>query len=278
MNYRASVLDHRRVASLAKDVARVAGQSRAPVTVNVPIRQVVTTQEWQTRTVTREVKGIFGSTRRKQEQERFRTPVTREVVHEEPTLGWVVGDERSTSITNRSGTKEECLTISTLYLLVDGTFAMVVKESSDIWYPDGRYECYDKSAPTFDHPASPDTVAAFLDFYERRLKRNVHDKGDGIRDALLSLAPESDRPRLRRQFPTLANEEARKPAYQGTLVRYFPDKGYGFLRSEEHGEVFLHSNQIPEEERHQLARGAVISFDVKAGPQGKSAHHARVAG
>ena len=177
--------------------------------------------------------------------------------------------------------RREDIEFTTVYLLGDGSFALAVDESIYDESVPVQFAFTDLGITSFEHPVTPAEVVGTLDFDDSRgvrLRSGVHAQGDGARDLLLALVPESERPRLRRMYPTLSSEEQRAPVHKGTLTRYFPAKSFGFIRSDQLGDVFLHANQIPEGQRHLLAPGALIGFDVKAGAKGPAAQNARVIG
>lgn len=63
----------------------------------------------------------------------------------------------------------------------------------------------------------------------------------------------------------------------GIVVRIFPDRGYGFLRSVRYGhEVFFHRNSLLHAELDQLCAGTQVRFVEEAGEQGPQASTVQV--
>ena len=55
-------------------------------------------------------------------------------------------------------------------------------------------------------------------------------------------------------------------------VKWFNDKkGYGFIESNEQGDVFVHYTSIASEGFRSLSEGDRVSFEVERGPKGPQA-------
>lgn len=55
-------------------------------------------------------------------------------------------------------------------------------------------------------------------------------------------------------------------------VKWFNEaKGFGFITSEDSGDVFVHYSSIQGSDFKTLAEGDAVSFDVEQGPKGPSA-------
>ena len=61
-------------------------------------------------------------------------------------------------------------------------------------------------------------------------------------------------------------------------VKWFNDqKGYGFIASDEGGDVFVHHTAIQKEGYRTLAEGEEVEFDLEQGPKGPKAANVRSA-
>ena len=59
-------------------------------------------------------------------------------------------------------------------------------------------------------------------------------------------------------------------------VKWFNDKkGYGFIETEDQGDVFLHYSAIEGEGFRSVAEGEQVSFEVERGPKGPQAVRVR---
>lgn len=58
---------------------------------------------------------------------------------------------------------------------------------------------------------------------------------------------------------------------QGTVKWFNESKGFGFITSEDGGDVFVHYSSIQGEGFKTLAEGDKVSFDVEPGPKGPKA-------
>jgi len=55
-------------------------------------------------------------------------------------------------------------------------------------------------------------------------------------------------------------------------VKWFNDKkGYGFIESDDHGDVFVHYSAIEESGFRSLTEGDLVTFDVQEGNKGLQA-------
>ena len=58
---------------------------------------------------------------------------------------------------------------------------------------------------------------------------------------------------------------------QGKVKWFNPDKGYGFIETEEGGDVFVHFSAIQSEGFKTLEEGQTVEFEVVEGERGKQA-------
>lgn len=66
------------------------------------------------------------------------------------------------------------------------------------------------------------------------------------------------------------NKEVMKLA-EGKVKWFNEAKGYGFITSEESGDIFVHYSSIQGNGFKTLAEGQAVSFDVEQGPKGPKA-------
>jgi CspA family cold shock protein len=60
---------------------------------------------------------------------------------------------------------------------------------------------------------------------------------------------------------------------QGKVKWFNPEKGYGFIETEEGGDVFVHYSAIQSEGFKTLEEGQEVTFDVVEGNRGKQAEN-----
>jgi cold shock CspA family protein/ribosome-associated translation inhibitor RaiA len=61
------------------------------------------------------------------------------------------------------------------------------------------------------------------------------------------------------------------PRPRGRIVRLFPDRGYGFIETESHREVYFHAHAVHGIPFEQLAVGMPVDLDLEAGHAGPQA-------
>ena len=57
----------------------------------------------------------------------------------------------------------------------------------------------------------------------------------------------------------------------GTVKWFNESKGFGFITSEDSGDVFVHYSSIQSNGLKSLAEGDAVSFDIEKGPKGPKA-------
>jgi cold shock CspA family protein/ribosome-associated translation inhibitor RaiA len=61
------------------------------------------------------------------------------------------------------------------------------------------------------------------------------------------------------------------PRPRGRIVRLFPDRGYGFIETESHRDVYFHAHAVHGLPFEQLSVGMAVDLDVEAGHAGPHA-------
>ncbi len=63
---------------------------------------------------------------------------------------------------------------------------------------------------------------------------------------------------------------------QGTVKWFNDTKGFGFIRTEDGTEVFVHHTAIQSEGYRSLKEGEKVEFELEAGPKGPKASNVRI--
>lgn len=63
---------------------------------------------------------------------------------------------------------------------------------------------------------------------------------------------------------------------QGTVKWFNDTKGFGFIRTEDGTEVFVHHTAIQAEGYRSLKEGEKVEFELEAGPKGPKASNVRI--
>jgi CspA family cold shock protein len=70
---------------------------------------------------------------------------------------------------------------------------------------------------------------------------------------------------------TLVYTEEVTEMANGTVKWFNESKGFGFITSEDAGDVFVHYSSIQSNGFKSLAEGDAVSFDIEKGPKGPKA-------
>ena len=61
------------------------------------------------------------------------------------------------------------------------------------------------------------------------------------------------------------------PRPRGVVATWFPDRGYGFIRTEGDREVYFHQRSVANHDRAAIALGTQVEFEVEEGEKGPQA-------
>jgi cold shock CspA family protein len=61
------------------------------------------------------------------------------------------------------------------------------------------------------------------------------------------------------------------PRPRGRIIRLFPERGYGFIETESHREVYFHAHSVHGLPFERLAVGMTVELDIEAGHAGPQA-------
>ena len=61
------------------------------------------------------------------------------------------------------------------------------------------------------------------------------------------------------------------PRPRGVVATWFPDRGYGFIRTEGDREVYFHQRSVANHDRAAIALGAQVEFEMEEGAKGPQA-------
>ena len=61
------------------------------------------------------------------------------------------------------------------------------------------------------------------------------------------------------------------PRPRGVVATWFPDRGYGFIRTEGDREVYLHRRSVTNHDEAAIALGAQVEFELEEGEKGPQA-------
>ena len=63
---------------------------------------------------------------------------------------------------------------------------------------------------------------------------------------------------------------------RGPIIRIVRDRGFGFVRTEDGGEVFIHHSTLPPGTFDTLREGQEVEFDIANDPRGRGQRAANV--
>lgn len=119
------------------------------------------------------------------------------------------------------------------------------------------------------HQKGSDAARVFLTLSGQTLSatRTAATLDDALYEALDVISRELH------DFRTVRQHAAKTPGPRprGRIVRLFPERGYGFIETESHRDVYFHANSVHGVPFEQLAVGMTVDLDIEAGHAGPQA-------
>ena len=99
----------------------------------------------------------------------------------------------------------------------------------------------------------------------------VQRSGDDVEDALFQACDV-----MAREVKTYRDQrhhgaKSPGPRPRGVVATWFPDRGYGFIRTEGDREVYFHQRSVANHDRGVIALGTQVEFEVEEGEKGPQA-------
>jgi len=119
------------------------------------------------------------------------------------------------------------------------------------------------------HLRGSDEARVFLSLSGKTI--SVTRTGDTLEDALYEVFDVVEREL--NDFRVLRRGVVKEPGprLRGRIVRLFPDRGYGFIETDTHREVYFHANSVHGMPFDKLELHTVVELDIEAGNQGPQA-------
>ena len=119
------------------------------------------------------------------------------------------------------------------------------------------------------HLRGSDEARVFLTLSGKTI--SVTRAGDTIEDALYEVFDVIEREL--HDFRILRRGVSKDPGprIRGRIVRLFADRGYGFIETDTHREVYFHANSVHGVPFAKLQVDTVVDLDIEAGHQGPQA-------
>jgi cold shock CspA family protein/ribosome-associated translation inhibitor RaiA len=119
------------------------------------------------------------------------------------------------------------------------------------------------------HQQGADEVRVVVTLPETTL--SVTRCGETLADALYEALDVMERElhdvRVRRQRTV----KTPRPHHRGRIIRLFPERGYGFIETESHREVYFHAHAVHGIPFAQLEVGMTVDVEIEAGHAGPQA-------
>jgi cold shock CspA family protein/ribosome-associated translation inhibitor RaiA len=100
---------------------------------------------------------------------------------------------------------------------------------------------------------------------------NATRTGDTLDDALYQALEVMSR--ILHDFRVMRQQSVKTPGPRprGRIIRLFPERGYGFIETASHPEVYFHANSVHGTQFEHLAVGMTVELEVEAGHAGPQA-------
>jgi cold shock CspA family protein/ribosome-associated translation inhibitor RaiA len=119
------------------------------------------------------------------------------------------------------------------------------------------------------HQKGSDEARVFLSLSGKTLSatRTADTIDDALYEVIDVISRELD------EFRTIRRGAVKTPGPRprGRIVRLFADRGYGFIETESHREVYFHANSVRDIPFDKLEIGMAVELDVEAGNKGPQA-------
>lgn len=104
----------------------------------------------------------------------------------------------------------------------------------------------------------------------------VQRSGDAVEDALFQACEVLAREVKAYRAQRYRTARTPGPRPRGVVATWFPDRGYGFIRTEGDREVYFHQRSVANHDRAAIALGAQVEFEVEEGEKGPQASRVSV--
>ncbi len=99
----------------------------------------------------------------------------------------------------------------------------------------------------------------------------VQRNAESVEDALYQVLEVMERELKAYREQRRRAEKTSGPRPRGVVASWFPDRGYGFIRSEGDRELYFHERSVANQDRSGIALGAQVEFEIEEGEKGPQA-------
>ena len=99
----------------------------------------------------------------------------------------------------------------------------------------------------------------------------VQRRGDDVEEALFQACDVMAREVKAYRGQRYRTPKGPGPRPRGVVATWFPDRGYGFIRTEGGREVYFHRRSVAGQDRAVIALGTQVEFEVEEGEKGPQA-------